>query len=147
MPTKTAKKNAAKAKRAGKSPSTQAGAFVKEKMHAMKRGSKKVKSKKQAIAIGLSEARQAGIKVGKKKTASRGVAKRKDPTSVSQPVEHETPLSSLESHMKHPEPTHELNASSAQESRRKKNLAKKRTYTGKEHSLSHARSNASQYRG
>ena len=51
---------------------------VKRAMHERKRGTlksgrsgKKVKSRKQAIAIGLSEARRAGGKVPKKKSASR----------------------------------------------------------------------------
>lgn len=72
MPTKTTKKRAAKAKRQGKAPSTQAGAFVREKVRKMKRGQGNAKSRKQAIAIGLSEARRAGVKVPKKKgSASR----------------------------------------------------------------------------
>ena len=51
---------------------------VKKAMHERKRGTlrsgrsgKKVKSRKQAIAIGLSEARRAGAKVPRKKTARR----------------------------------------------------------------------------
>jgi len=51
---------------------------VKSAMHERKRGTlrsgrsrKKVKSRKQAIAIGLSEARRAGAKVPRKKTSSR----------------------------------------------------------------------------
>ncbi|MFY9311514.1 MAG: DUF6496 domain-containing protein [Bacteroidia bacterium] len=54
-----------------------AGEKVEETMHEMKRGTlrsgsgKKVKSRKQAIAIGLSEARKAGGKVPAKKTAGR----------------------------------------------------------------------------
>lgn len=55
-----------------------AGEKVEKAMHEMKRGElksgrsgKTVKSKKQAIAIGLSEAREAGGKVPKKKSASK----------------------------------------------------------------------------
>jgi hypothetical protein len=51
---------------------------VKRAMHEMKSGTlksgrsgKKVKSRKQAIAIGLSEARKSGAKVPKKKSSSR----------------------------------------------------------------------------
>jgi len=57
---------------------------VKRSMHEMKRGKlrsgrsgKKVKSRKQAIAIGLSEARKSGGKVPKKKTSSRKRRSRK----------------------------------------------------------------------
>jgi hypothetical protein len=55
-----------------------AGQKVKRAMHEMKRGKlrsgrsgKKVKSRKQAIAIGLSEARRAGGKVPKKRKSSK----------------------------------------------------------------------------
>ena len=55
-----------------------AGQKVERAMHEMKEGKlksgrsgTKVKSRKQAIAIGLSEARKSGAKVPKKKTSSR----------------------------------------------------------------------------
>jgi hypothetical protein len=63
MPTKTTKKRAAADKRAGKSSSTQAGEYVREQMHKKKRGKGRAKSRKQAIAIGLSQARHAGVHV------------------------------------------------------------------------------------
>ncbi len=64
MPKEIALKNARHDARAGKSPSTQAGEFVREEMHALRAGSGHVRSRKQAIAIGLSAARRAGIKLG-----------------------------------------------------------------------------------
>ena len=71
MPTKTARKGAQKDKRAGKKATTQAGNYVKQEMRRLKKGgSKKPKNRKQAIAIGLSEARADGVKVGKKKGGS-----------------------------------------------------------------------------
>jgi hypothetical protein len=70
MPTKTARKGARKDKRAGKKASTQAGNYVKQEMRRLKKGgSNKPKNRKQAIAIGLSEARRDGVKVGKKKSS------------------------------------------------------------------------------
>jgi len=58
--------------------SKKAGEKVEKAMHEKKRGTlksgrsgKKVKSRKQAIAIGLSEARKAGAKVPKKKSSGR----------------------------------------------------------------------------
>jgi hypothetical protein len=73
MPTKTARKGAQKDKRAGKKPTTQAGNYVKQEMRRLKKGgSKKPKNRKQAIAIGLSEARADGVKVGKKKGGGGG---------------------------------------------------------------------------
>lgn len=48
-------------KREGKSPSTQAGEFVREEIERIRRGAHGARSTKQAIAIGLSEARRAGV--------------------------------------------------------------------------------------
>ena len=75
MPTKTTKKRAAADKRAGKSASTQAGEYVREKMHKMKRGKGNAKSRRQAIAIGLSEARRAGVHVKKQPRSKRQTSK------------------------------------------------------------------------
>ena len=47
----------------GKAPSTQAGEFVKEEMDHIREGKHGVRSTKQAIAIGLSKARRAGVKL------------------------------------------------------------------------------------
>jgi hypothetical protein len=63
--------------------SKKAGKKVEKTMHERKHGTlksgsgKKVKSRKQAIAIGLSEARKEGAKVPKKKAAKKGGAKKK----------------------------------------------------------------------
>src|SRR5437879_11034238 len=45
----------------GKSPSTQAGEFVREEMHHVREGKHGARSTKQAIAIGLSKARRGGV--------------------------------------------------------------------------------------
>ena len=71
MPTKKTIKKARKAKREGKAPSTQAGAFVEEEMHHMHDGKHTIKSKKQAVAIGLSKAREAGVKIPARKAAKK----------------------------------------------------------------------------
>jgi hypothetical protein len=47
----------------GKSPSTQAGEFVREEIHHIREGKHGARSAKQAIAIGLSKARRAGVKL------------------------------------------------------------------------------------
>jgi Family of unknown function (DUF6496) len=70
MPEKRTKKRAAAKKRRGNKASTQAGEYVREEMHHKRSGKHKVKSKKQAIAIGLSKARKAGVRVPKKKRKS-----------------------------------------------------------------------------
>ena len=48
----------------GKSPSTQAGEFVREEIHHIREGKHGASSPQQAIAIGLSKARRAGVKLG-----------------------------------------------------------------------------------
>jgi uncharacterized protein DUF6496 len=58
--------------REGKAPSTQAGEFVREEIHHIREGKHGARSTKQAIAIGLSKARRAGVKIPKKgKTAAK----------------------------------------------------------------------------
>ncbi len=80
MPTKQAIAKARADKRAGKSPSTQAGEFVKEEMDKIRRGEHGARSARQAVAIGLSEARRAGVDLppprkGRAKKATRRKAR------------------------------------------------------------------------
>jgi hypothetical protein len=63
MPEKRTIERARKAKREGKAPTTQAGEFVREEIEHIRKGKHGAKSAKQAIAIGLSKARRAGVKV------------------------------------------------------------------------------------
>jgi hypothetical protein len=63
MPEKETVRRARADKRAGKSPSTQAGEFVREEIHHVREGKHGARSTKQAIAIGLSKARRAGVKL------------------------------------------------------------------------------------
>jgi len=63
MPEKETLRRARADKRAGKSSSTQAGEFVREEMHHVREGKHGARSTKQAIAIGLSKARRAGVKL------------------------------------------------------------------------------------
>src|ERR1700674_2096272 len=60
-----------------KSPSTQAGAYVREEIDHVREGKHGARSAKQAIAIGLSKARRAGVKLPppKKGQASAGTRK------------------------------------------------------------------------
>ncbi|WP_242393974.1 DUF6496 domain-containing protein [Anaeromyxobacter oryzisoli] len=67
MPEKTTLRRARRARKEGKAATTQAGEFVREEMEHAKRGKHPVKSRKQAIAIGLSKARRSGVKVPPKK--------------------------------------------------------------------------------
>jgi hypothetical protein len=63
MPEKKTLKRAAADRKAGKSPSTQAGEFVREEIHHVREGKHGARSAKQAIAIGLSKARRAGVRL------------------------------------------------------------------------------------
>lgn len=63
MPEKKTLERARRDKRQGKSASTQAGEFVREEMHHIREGKHGARSTKQAIAIGLSKARRAGVKL------------------------------------------------------------------------------------
>jgi hypothetical protein len=64
MPTTNALRRARRDARQGRKPTTQAGEFVREEMRELKHGSGRVRSRRQAIAIGLSEARRAGVALG-----------------------------------------------------------------------------------
>jgi Family of unknown function (DUF6496) len=61
MPEQKTLERARKAKREGKAPTTQAGAFVREEIEHVREGKHGARSTKQAIAIGLSKARRAGV--------------------------------------------------------------------------------------
>ena len=63
MPEKETVERAARDKQEGKSPSTQAGEFIREEMHHIREGKHGASSPQQAIAIGLSKARRAGVKL------------------------------------------------------------------------------------
>lgn len=63
MPEEDAIERAREDEREGKSPSTQAGEFVREEMEHIREGEHGARSPEQAIAIGLSKARRAGVEL------------------------------------------------------------------------------------
>src|SRR5689334_16408528 len=74
MPERKTIKKARKDARQGKSASTQAGEFVREEIHHIREGKHGARSTKQAIAIGLSKARRAGVALpaqGKRSTGTK----------------------------------------------------------------------------
>jgi hypothetical protein len=71
MPERETVERAREDAREGKSPSTQAGEFVREEMHHIREGKHGAASTKQAIAIGLSQARRSGVKLPAQGSASR----------------------------------------------------------------------------
>jgi hypothetical protein len=77
MPEKKTLERAAQDKREGKAASTQAGEFVREEIDHIREGKHGARSTKQAIAIGLSKARRAGVKLAPPKPGTTSEATRK----------------------------------------------------------------------
>jgi len=77
MPQRRTIQRARKDKREGKSPSTQAGEFVKESIDHVRKGKHGARNTKQAIAIGLSEARSAGVEIPDKSHDRKKHSKKK----------------------------------------------------------------------
>jgi hypothetical protein len=76
MPEKATIERARRDKRAGKAPTTQAGEFVREEIHHIREGKHGARSTKQAIAIGLSKARRAGVKLSAPPASAKPGTKR-----------------------------------------------------------------------
>ena len=74
MPERATVKRAKQKLRRGRSASTAAGEFVREEMHHIREGKHGARSTKQAIAIGLSKARRAGVPL---RAPARGTARTK----------------------------------------------------------------------
>jgi hypothetical protein len=77
MPEKRTMERARKDLRQGKSATTAAGEFVREEMEHAKRGKHPVRSRKQAIAIGLSKARRSGVPLPPRGKQSSGARTRR----------------------------------------------------------------------
>jgi hypothetical protein len=77
MPEQKTLERARRAKRQGKAPTTQAGEFVREEIEHIREGKHGARSTKQAIAIGLSKARRAGVKLRPPKRGQTSARTRK----------------------------------------------------------------------
>ena len=84
MPEKETLERAARDRREGKAPSTQAGEFVREEIEHIREGKHGARSTKQAIAIGLSKARRAGVPLPPPRTG-RASTRRKAAPDVRRP--------------------------------------------------------------
>ena len=93
MPEKKTIKRAQKAKREGKAPSTQAGEFVEEEIRHIREGKHGAKSAKQAIAIGLSKARRAGVDLKPPKKGETSEKTRKSAKSAYEKGQRHEPVS------------------------------------------------------
>ncbi len=103
MPEPRTLKRAQKAAQAGKSPSTQAGEFVHEEIEHIREGKHGARSAKQAIAIGLSKARRAGVDLpvpekGKVSEKTRAEAKRDAAKGRKSPNKPPSPARSKAAH-------------------------------------------------
>ena len=77
MPEKRTIERAKRDRREGKAPTTQAGEFVREEIEHVRKGKHGAQSAKQAIAIGLSKARRAGVKLPPPRKGTTSSATRK----------------------------------------------------------------------
>lgn len=77
MPEKQTLKRARKARREGKAPTVQAGEFMREEVEHVRKGKHGARSTKQAIAIGLSKARRAGVELKPPKKGQASARTRK----------------------------------------------------------------------
>jgi hypothetical protein len=82
MPEKRTIERARRDKREGKSASTQAGEFVREEIDHIREGKHGARSTKQAIAIGLSKARRAGVDLPPPKRGSTSSKTRRSAKSA-----------------------------------------------------------------
>jgi Family of unknown function (DUF6496) len=89
MPEKRTMERAREDAREGKSPSTQAGEYVREEVDHIREGKHGARNTKQAIAIGLSKARRAGVKL-KRPAARYGEAVKKKADQDSEKGKHKT---------------------------------------------------------
>jgi len=144
MPNTTTVKKAKRDLAQGKSQSTAAGEFVREEMHHIREGKHGAKNTKQAIAIGLSQARRAGIMARPGATASRET-KKKAVQDLSRAGKRPNPTrawSSLQARRKEPQEGASFNALS----RQAKETARKRRRQGGANSPSAAARRAARTR-
>jgi hypothetical protein len=81
MPEKRTIERARKDKREGKAPSTQASEFVREEIEHIREGKHGARNTKQAIAIGLSKARRAGVKLPPNPSGKKTKATNRKPSA------------------------------------------------------------------
>jgi len=129
MPDKSVIDKAMEDKKEGKSASTQAGEFVHDEIEKIRKGEHGARSAKQAIAIGLSEARRAGVKLAPPKKGTVSEKTRMNAERESEKGLRHEPISRTRSRASvralKREPTSTVSKSAL--SRQTKSAAKKRT--------------------
>ena len=91
MPEKKTRQRAARARRQGNAPSTQAGEFVREEIHHVREGKHGARSTKQAIAIGLSKARESGVKLPPPPRSAKASTKQSAKSATKRGKRHSKP--------------------------------------------------------
>lgn len=116
-------------KRQGKSSSTQAGEFVREEIKKIRKGEHGARSAKQAIAIGLNEARRAGVDLKPPKKGRTSEKTRKSAESAYESGREHKPVSRKRSRARLRALKHESTASASHSalSKQSKSAAKKRS--------------------
>jgi hypothetical protein len=130
MPNATTVKKAKRDLAQGKSQSTAAGEFIREEIHHIREGKHGAKNTKQAIAIGLSQARRAGIMTKPPGTTASKETKKKaaqDQARAGKTPDPKKAWSSLQARRKEP---HEAASSSALSSQAKEVAEKRRRHGG-----------------
>jgi hypothetical protein len=129
MPEKKTIRRARRDKRQGKSPGTQAGEFVHDEIKKIRKGEHGARSAKQAIAIGLSEARRAGVNLKPPKKGTVSEKTRKSAESAYEKGQKHEPISRTRSRARvkalKREPTSSVSRSAL--SKQASTAAKKRT--------------------
>lgn len=97
MPDKATVEKARRDKKQGKSASTQAGEFVRAEIDKIRQGEHGAASTKQAIAIGLSEARRAGVKLPMPKRGTVSAKTRRSAASATRAAKAHRPISAKRS--------------------------------------------------
>ena len=153
MPSKRTLARTAKDKQEGKSPSTQAGEFVREEMDHIREGKHGARSTKQAIAIGLSKARRAGVDLkpprkGRAKESTRKSAERdyaKGHSKTGNPSRRKTSTSSARSKARLAALKREPHSAASHQalSRQAKSAAQRRKHSGTVSTRSWRKSTAS----
>jgi Family of unknown function (DUF6496) len=133
MPDKSTIDKAMEDKKEGKSSSTQAGEFVHDEIEKIRKGEHGARSAKQAIAIGLSEARRAGVKLAPPKKGTVSEKTRMNAERESEKGQRHEPISRTRSRAVvkalRREPTSTVSKSAL--SLQTKSAAKKRTATSR----------------
>lgn len=124
MPEKATIERAKQKAREGKSPSTQAGEFVREEIHHIREGKHGARSAKQAIAIGLSKARRAGVRLPPRDGSKASSTRRRPPEKRPSATRARAVLSVLK-HESHASASHEALARQAHTSAVKRGPARR----------------------